>query len=269
MSNGKSMPRRRIPLKLWRTLRFCVYVVLFVGSSFSEARAIAQGYPSEASLGAAMAVIEQPYRGVQPLVIPVPWINWRSGRVHVDGTTAGYDLVHRQNYSASLVIRPRFDSVSPEDSRELSGIRSRSMSADGGISLARMFHGTLLALSAVHDILGKSHGSILSADVSRAVRFTSSSLVLLGGIDWEGRRSTAYYFGVSPSEATPLRPAYTPSSCVNLHLGFFYLRSLGWHWTGVAGVQYTNLGRSIADSPLVSSHSSAVAMIGAAYNFGR
>lgn len=252
----------------WRTPLLWIYMLLLIGNGVSKAQDTADGHRSEASLGAAMVGIEQPYRDVKPAVIPVPWINWRVGRLHMDGITAGYDLVQDQNWSASLVIEPRFDQISPRDSVALSGIRSRSMSADGGVSVARNYDGTLFSLNAVHDILGKSHGSLVSGDVSRAMRFTRSSLVVTVGIEWEDRRSTAYYFGVSPSEADRLRPAYTPASGLSAHLGVFYFRSLSRHWTGIAGLRYVKLGRAMANSPLVDSDHSAIAVIGATYNFG-
>jgi MipA family protein len=245
-----------------------VCVLLLVGSGASEAQEPTYSHRAEASLGGAMTVVEQPYLDVKASVIPVPWINWRSGRLHLDGITAGYDVLQNRNYSASLVIQPRFDEVSPDDSAALSGIRARSMSADGGVSVARRYHGMQFSLSAVHDVLGKSHGSILTADVSWPMRFSRSSLILTTGVDWVDSKSTAYYFGVSPAEAGPLRPAYSPASAFNPHLGLFYFRPLGQHWEGVVGLRYAKLGRAIANSPIVSSDHSAIALIGAAYDFG-
>ena len=100
------------------------------------------------------------------------------------------------------------------------------------------------------------------------MRFTRSSLIVTAGIDWEDSRSTAYYFGVSQSEADPIRPTYTPDSGLNAHFGLFYLRPLNRHWAGVAGLRYVKLGRAMADSPLVGSARSAIVVIGATYNIG-
>ena len=154
-------PMHREPSGTWRTLLLCVCMLLLLGHGVSEADEAAGWHRSEASLGAAMVVVEQPYRDVKPGVIPVPWINWRLGRLHMDGITGDYDFVRNQNLSLSLVIQPRFDQVSPGDSAALSGIRPRSMSADAGPSVAWRYHETLFSLSAVHDILGKSHGAFL------------------------------------------------------------------------------------------------------------
>ena len=250
-----------------RPLVFSAYVLLLCGSSGSKAEETPDWRRAQESLGAAVVVIEQPYRDVRPTVVPVPWINWRWDRLHIDGMSAGYDLAQKPSYTMSLVIQPRFDQVSAGESPDLSAIRSRSMSLDGGVSVGTRYAGISFSLSAVHDTLGKSHGSVLAAGLSKGLPYAGSWWVLSTGIDWEDRRSTNYYFGVSPSEAGPSRPAYSPASAVNAHVGVFCLHPLGGKWTAVLGTQYTKLGHSIADSPLVGSDYGAIFVLGATYDF--
>jgi outer membrane scaffolding protein for murein synthesis (MipA/OmpV family) len=72
------------------------------------------------------------------------------------------------------------------------------------------------------------------------------------GATWESGNLVDYYYGVTPAEALPTRPAYSPGSVVNPSARLDYTRPLSAKWTLGAGVAYTHFGAAIRHSPLVN-----------------
>jgi len=149
----------------------------------------------------------------------------------------------------------------------LAGMANRDTGVDLGVRYQqRKPWGTLFG-ELLHDASGASNGTEVRAGYryDRAVgklrvqpQFT---LVARDG------NLNDYYFGVRPSEATAIRPAYEPGGGLNGEIGFSAAYRLSDRWRVIGGIFATRLSSGIRASPIVEDHTQLSGLLGLAYDF--
>jgi len=86
------------------------------------------------------------------------------------------------------------------------------------------------------------------------------------GLRWQDSNLVNYYYGVSPAEVAPGRPAYSPGSSTNPYVSFGISTDISEHWQFRGNIQYLRFGGAIHDSPIVDRSGSATIFIGFLYN---
>ena len=218
--------------------------------------------------GGGVAATNPGYIGYSREVTPFPLVFYHNGRFFFAGITAGYLLSNGDHYRFSLVVSPEFNRLSASDSPQLAGIQTRQWSIDGGAGLDVFGNWGRYNVSLVHDLLHRNNGTALNTSYHFSIP-AGSWLITPGiGVRWEDSNYTNYYYGVSPAEAIPGRPAYSPGSATNPFVDLSFSTPLSEHWQFRSSLIYLRFGGAIHDSPIVDRSGSPTIFIGFVYNPG-
>lgn len=228
--------------------------------------AAADGRGSGWLFGGGLAVSDPAYVGFNRQLTPVPLIFYHNGRFFFAGVTAGYVVAGDRAVRLSLIVKPRFNRLKASDSPQLVGIQTREWSIDGGASLDVTESWGHLNLSAVHDLLDRYNGTEMNTGYQYPLPLGSWTLSPGLGLRWNSGNFTNYYYGVSPAEAIPGRPAYSPGSAVSPYVSLDLSTAISEHWRFRGRIQYERFGKAITDSPIVARSGSPTIFIGFVYN---
>lgn len=216
--------------------------------------------------GAGLAVADRGYIGYSREVTPIPLVFYHSGRFFFAGFSAGYMVSNSRHYRFSLILKPRINRLSASDSPQLAGIHARRWSLDGDANLDVFGAWGHLVTGVSHDLLNRNDGSEATVGYRYPLRLGNWTLTPEFGVRWQSASLVNYYYGVSPAEAVPGRPAYTPGAATNPYLAAGLSTRIGSHWRFFGRIQYTRFASAIHDSPIVDRSGSAVTFIGLVYN---
>jgi outer membrane protein len=237
------------------------------GDQLTIAAATQQG--SGWIFGGGLAVTNPGYVGYDRQVTPIPLIFYHNGRFLFAGFSAGYLLAGDRRVRLSAVVVPQINRLSASDSPQLAGIQTRQWSIDGGLSLDVSEDWGNFRLSVLHDLLDRNNGTQANTGYDYPFHIDGWTLSPGLGIRWEDASTTAYYYGVSPAEAIPGRPAYAPGSALSPYARIGLSTSLSEHWQFRSFIEYTRFSSAIHDSPIVDRSGSATIFIGVTYSAGQ
>ncbi|HLW74821.1 MAG TPA: MipA/OmpV family protein [Gammaproteobacteria bacterium] len=216
--------------------------------------------------GGGLAVTDPGYLGYNRQVTPIPLIFYHNGRFFFAGITAGYLLSNGDHYRFSLVVLPQFNRLSASDSPQLAGIQTRQWSLDGGANVDLFGGWGRFNLGVAHDLLDRNNGTGANVGYHYSFRLGDWTLTPGLGIRWESANLTNYYYGVSPAETIPGRPAYSPGSATNPFVDVSVSTAISEHWQFRGYLQYMHFASAIHDSPIVDRSGSPTIFIGFVYN---
>jgi outer membrane protein len=124
-----------------------------------------------------------------------------------------------------------------------------------------------VSFAVLHDILERNNGTEIRANYAYTIGVGTGWLIPTIGLTWESANLTNYYYGVSPAESLPNRPAYSPGSALNPTAKLGYFVPMSAKWLLGAEVGYTHLDSAISDSPIVDRSGSVSGMILFMYSF--
>ncbi|MGH8127287.1 MAG: MipA/OmpV family protein [Gammaproteobacteria bacterium] len=220
------------------------------------------------SVGVGVNANNPGYVGYHNQVTPFPLLFYRHGRLFFAGISAGYVVIKGGGYSLSLVVRPRILRLSASDSSQLAGLSSRRPSLDGGAVFSTRGHWGTFNVSLFTDLLGRNHGREVDAGYVYPIHLGAVTLSPGLGVSFENTSLTYYYYGVSPAETRPGRPAYTPGTAINPYVKFGLEFRFGKRWRLFAAISYRRLAATIQDSPIVDVSHTASETVGISYTFG-
>ena len=217
-----------------------------------------------------------------PLVV-IPHVSYYGKRVFLDNLDFGITLLERGAQTLSLVATPGYDRVffykSDLQNFFVEGLPTTAQSANvtGPAGVAQFpprarqwtylvgpewtfkHRGVTGQLDVLHEVTGRNDGTEIRAAAGIPLFESHGSLTADVGFTWKSGAIVNYYYGqygVYDADA-----AFSPF----VKLG--YKMPLGGRWQLTAFAHYERLGRSIADSPIVSEHYVATAFAGVAYSF--
>lgn len=216
--------------------------------------------------GGGVAVTDPAYVGYNRQITPIPLIFYHYGRFFFAGVTAGYLLSNDEHYRFSLVVKPQFNRLKASDSSQLAGIETREWSLDGGANLDLFGGWGRVNLGVDHDLLHRNNGSSANLGYHYGFRLGDWTLSPGLGLHWESANLTDYYYGVSPAEVIPGRPAYTPGAATNPYADVSLSTAISAHWQFRGFLRYERFAGAIHDSPIVDRSGSPTVFIGFVYN---
>lgn len=216
--------------------------------------------------GGGLAVTDPGYLGYSRQYTPVPLLFYHYGRFFIAGVSAGYLLSNGDHYRFSLTVRPEFNRLMASDSPALVGIQSRQWSLDGGANIDFLGSWGRFNVGVFHDILARNNGTQINAGYRYTFQLGDWGLTPGVGLRWENANLVNYYYGVSPAEALPGRPPYSPSSAFNPYVAIGLSERLNEHLRLFTNLQYMRFGGAIHNSPIVSRSDTTTFFIGLTYN---
>ena len=220
------------------------------------------------STGLGVMVMEQPYKGVDTEVLPLPLINYNSEHLVFASGNLWVNLAESENWSVGLIGEPDFLSYKAKDSKALAGMKDRKFSYRGGINLSVWGNYGVMSLDVSQDLLDKHDGNLVELTYSLPLELTDS-------ISLEPHLSYTrlsddyadYYFGVRAEEARAGRSAYLVESGDILTVGVTGSYRLSERWQLTAMLEYQRLGDEIKDSPIVDKQGLLSGMLITEYKF--
>lgn len=219
-------------------------------------------------VGGTLLSIQTPMGERKTFVLPLVALSYRQTFYWHFGQAGVYVLKsndRRARLAIAIKARRGYD---PSDYSALTGMDKRYTSVEGGIHGIWLSHGLFISYGLFTDISGRSHGSSAQLSLARPFRLAPRwHLVPSISGEWLSADIVDYYYGVTASEATATRPAYTGSASSNLRLGLMLTYRLSRDWSLFGGAGVTRLGGGISDSPIVSRDSITALHLGAGWRF--
>lgn len=219
--------------------------------------------------GLGLAVISEasPYRGVDSKTRVMPAITFENRWVRLFGPSLELKLGQAGPAQFSLLATYSEDGYEPDDSPAVAGMAERK--AGVWLGARAVVPGAWANLSATWsaDASGNSQGQRLSLGVERRFAFGHLGISPRLSAHWSDRKTTRYYLGVEPGEATAGRPAYSPGTTVDTELGLRLDYRLAPQQMLFADLGVRAFGSAAQASPLVDRTSLPQVRLGYLYRF--
>ncbi len=221
-------------------------------------------------LGLGVAFVDQPYKGKDPTIFPLPVLLYEKERFFVRGVKVGYNFYQDDVWEASVFSAPRFMGYDTDDGDDLSGMEDRKWSVDVGAGLAWTIpgsNGIVVAADIAQDILFEHEGQEINCLLSKLFDFRPLFVKPKIGVQWQSEDMIDYYYGVTAAEATGNRASYAPHDAFNYTAGLDAYLYFTPEWALITRVLFTVLDDEITESPLVDDDYSSMVMCGIARKF--
>ncbi|MEM8977209.1 MAG: MipA/OmpV family protein [Pseudomonadota bacterium] len=219
------------------------------------------------SLGLVAAIATNPYLGEDTEVLPYPALTYRNGPFSIGTFGVEYDVyaTERLTFSAGLV--PRFTGLFSTDAPELDGI-DRKVTGDVALGLEYdLGNGFSTDLTFRQEFTGEHDGQELVLDLGYGTQIGWVGLKFSAGAAWQSRDLSGFIWGVSPSEARPGRPAYSPGDVIIPYAAVNAFVPLTQNWTLIGTARADFLPSDVSDSPIVDEDDIYSLILGATYSF--
>lgn len=224
------------------------------------------------ALGVAVTTSESPYTGADNSTYGYPYLTTFTNAAFtrdwllVNDGDLGVRWVSKSDWVLGLVARADTGGFGNSDAPELQGLFQRQWSLEMGPLVGWRGWPVQIEYKLYADILNRNNG--LTGDLTFSLPSQHSWGYLVPYIKLRHQDSdyNDYYFGVSPAEVTPSRPAYAPGSSTSViaKLQAGYALSERWLVTGYVESEW--LGSAVVDSPIVDENQIWSVNLGLAYN---
>lgn len=221
------------------------------------------------ALGGAIRMNSRLYREEEGENDLVPLYLYEGDYLFAHGTKFGLHLFRNDHAGINLGARYQFMKLEPDPENEfLDGIAERKQTWEAGIEGAVQGDWGVLQAGWWTDVQNRHGGDI--AELTYRYRWDFGRWMVSPYVTmrWQDNDVTAYYYGVSPREARPGRPAYLPNEALNVEWGVNTWYQASESLFAFANIGVVSLDSTIVRSPLVEEESSVAAFLGAGYLFG-
>ncbi|WP_345992028.1 MipA/OmpV family protein [Sulfurimonas sp. HSL-1716] len=206
-------------------------------------------------IGAGPYIQTQPYKGADAIIVPSPVIFFDNGIFYVRWTRVGLYLFGNSkdnfNWGISLTAQPRPFGYKSSDSAILEDM-NRDSSFEAGPALDVEYKNTFFSAVFFHDILNRSNSYIVRAELGHHLAMGKLDFYPSIMAIYHADKFNNYYYGVRQSEATASRPAYSPSSSIDLAFQTYARYAFTEKWSALLNFRADYLGKEEQNSPIVS-----------------
>lgn len=221
------------------------------------------------SLGPMLLVVDRPYRGRPPRVLPVPAIGYQGDYVFLQGIRFGVHVRRSRRFAFNVIAQPRLSSFSASDIPQIPGLEDRQDSVDVGFDMrVGLQRAGELGLTAVTDVLDRSNGQELDVRYRYPLRLGTTRVSPWAGVRWFSADLADYYYGTLPSEVARGAPYYRPGAVFMPQIGISVFAPIGRsRWSVFVFYNTAFLPAALRNSPLVGADTSSTAVAGVFYRF--
>ncbi|GGY86673.1 membrane protein [Cellvibrio zantedeschiae] len=223
--------------------------------SFLSMASLASNSYADLAVGLGIASFQDPQKGMDTRQLAIPLVSYTGDRLSFQVTTLSYRLVELGDVQISALASGRLQGYEVADSPYLAGMKDRSNTVDGGISLE--WNG--FSLSYTHDLLSKHKGDEVAFAYTKGFGVGKAEVMLGAGVTWQSEKLNQYYYGVAPSEARSLivenkvfnRTAYKTEDAISPKINALVKYPVFDSWTLIAGAEVNFLPKEITNSPII------------------
>jgi len=222
-----------------------------------------------AGLGAGVRVERSLYRSDGTRIDVLPIYLYEGERFYLHSNRFGLKFDVDPTHRLDVFVSRRLESSPVENvPSSLSGMAIRTTETEAGFSYEQRSGWGRLFIEYLRDTSHTSGGSEAKLGISGDGSRGGLKFMPYATLSARNSRLNNYYYGVTPSEATPERPAYTALGGVNATVGVNARYDLTRHWHLFGGVSATWWPGTVRDSPIVDLKSVQLAgLAGIAYEF--
>ena len=203
-------------------------------------------------MGAVARVERSLYRGdgVRVDLLPVYLYEGRHLYLHSNRLGLKYDLDPRSR--VDVFVSRRLEGTPVENApSSLAGMTARTTESEAGFSIEQRVDWGRAFIEYLRDTSHTSGGTEVKLGISGDSGRGGLRLVPYATLSARNTRLNNYYYGVTPTEATAERPAYTAGGGVNATAGLNARYDLTRHWHLLANISATYWPSAVRDSPIV------------------
>lgn len=228
---------------------------------------------SELSAGLGFVTSQKIYRDSAPTTTPIPVINYSSDTFFIEGATAGYYLYKQDQLAAAAMIQADLSAFDPTkaSTAALKKLDKRKAGAVAGLQLSyALSPSDNLIASVARDVSGRHKAWIPELGWQHFFGFSDQTTQYFShvALKFNPAKYNDYYYGVSQAEQRRSGIAsYTPGGKAELSasLGVNHAITPKVSLTAIASVR--NIGKGLADSPLVQRSTALSGLLGLSYKF--
>jgi len=223
------------------------------------------------TLGLGPYIQTQPYKDVDPILVPSPVIFYDNSLVYARWTRFGIyflgEKTDNSSWGLSLSIQPRPYGYLGSDSAFLEGMDERKNSFEGGLALSMQKEKTFFELMFFTDVLHKNKAYILKAELG--YEYKSGDLSLYPGLSahYQSSDFLNYYYGVKQNEVNAQRTFYAPNGGYGFSLHSYIQYSLTKQLSLFSHIKVEKLSKEAKESPLVEDATITSGLLSLIYTF--
>ena len=223
------------------------------------------------TIGLGPYVQTQPYKGVNPLLVPSPVIFFDNGLFYMRWSRAGMyflgDKSEDFSWGLSLTAQPRTYGYKAEDSEYLKGMDERETTFEGGIAFSASYDDTYIETMLLTDIFVRYESWLFKTEIGDEFvlgdfTFYPSIIVI-----YESDEFVNYYYGVKEHEAKADRAQFTPGAGWQLGAQTYIDYSFTDKLSGLVNLRVDRLPSSALNSPLIESDYIYSGLVSLIYSF--
>ena len=255
------------------TIQQASLLALLIGASttaFAQApEGAPQGPPEGFSLGLAVLGSNGIYVGEDASAQILPILRYESEAFSASLPEGlRLSLWDQTNFRMSAILAPRINPIGGSDAKELDGLDRAQFTFDGGLSAEYSFgFGTQVLFRGVTELGDEHGGSELSIGIEQVVPLGDVPLFLGADVTWQDEDLADFLYGVSASEATADRAAYSPGAVVIPSITLGTVVPLSQSISMVANLRAEFLPDEVTDSSIIDEDLGLTAVLGLSYRF--
>ncbi|PHQ57073.1 MAG: structural protein MipA [Sulfurimonas sp.] len=223
------------------------------------------------TIGLGPYVQTQPYKGVNPLLVPSPVIFFDNGLFYMRWSRAGMyflgDKSEDFSWGLSLTAQPRTYGYKAEDSEYLKGMDERETTFEGGIAFSASYDDTYIETMLLTDIFVRYESWLFKTEIGDEFvlgdfTFYPSIIVI-----YESDEFVNYYYGVKEYEARADRAQFTPGAGWQLGAQTYIKYPFTDKLSGLVNLRVDRLPSSALNSPLIESDYIYSGLVSLIYSF--
>ncbi len=201
--------------------------------------------------GFGLGLNQEIYQGYDYRIIPLPILGYRSENLSILGPFVSYDIVQLGDVEFTVQAAPRFQGFEEDDSEVFKNMDERKFSMDAGLGIKYEKQNWKISLSGMFDVLNRSNGYQLKADLGRVFRYGPVFVEPSLSISYLDSDHVDYYYGVKSHETNELTYVYKGESALNGTIGLSVATPIFFSGFTMFAVDYTRYDSTVTNSPLV------------------
>ncbi len=223
------------------------------------------------TLGMGPYLQTQPYKGVDDILLPSPFIYYNSDIFYIKWTRFGVYFYGSKSddisWGFSFTAQPRVYGYKASDSSFLAGMQERKTSVEAGLAFTLQKEKTFLDISLLTDILHKNNAWIAQTELGYELNIGKLQIYPSLLLTYQSTAFTDYYYGVRAEEATSLRNQYSASAGVQIGLQTYIQYPLTKKLSTLVNLHAEKLSSQARQSPLVEENTIYSGLVSLIYTF--
>ena len=157
------------------------------------------------TMGLGLYVQTQPYKAIDPIIVPSPVIFFDNGLFYVRWSRLGMYFLGDKgkdiSWGFSLTAQPRTFGYKTKSITDLVGLDERETTIEGGLAFSALYHKSYIEIMLLTDLLNKYDSWLVKTEVGDEFSLGDFTLYPSLIISYQSDAFVNYYYGVTQEES--------------------------------------------------------------------